>query len=76
MFLYVFATKLPGGYPIRNPKFGARLLWHRYVRKYLIRLISIHIFLYNFAVKLPGATLFGARNSGPNSCKTDMSKHI
>ena len=36
VLLHAFATKLPGGHPIRGPKFGARLLWHRYAKKHLI----------------------------------------
>ena len=30
VLLHAFATKLPGGHPVRGLKFGARLLWHRY----------------------------------------------
>ena len=45
VLLHAFATKLPGGTlfgarssgpEVRGPKFGARLLWHRYAKKHLI----------------------------------------
>ena len=55
------------GPEVRGPKFGARLLWHRYAKKtfdYII-IVHIHVLLRAFATKLTGGTLFGARSSGP-----------
>ena len=72
--------KVAWGHSVRGPKFGARLLWHRYAKKlktfdYIIR-VHIHVLLHAFATKLPGGNLFGARSSGPDSCGTGMPKNI
>ena len=64
------------GPEVRGPKFGARLLWHRYAKKtfdYII-IVHVHVLLRAFATKLPGGTLFGARSSGPDSCGIGMPK--
>ena len=84
VLLPAFATKLPGGTlfrarssgpEVRGPKFGARLLWHRYAKKHLItysEFTYMCFYVHVFATKLPGGTLFGAWSSGPDSCGIGM----
>ena len=71
MLLHAFATKLPGGHPIRGPKFGARLLWYRYAKKRLITSSSFTFMCFYLPLlqSCLGALClgpkFGARSSGP-----------
>ena len=61
MLLHAFATKLPGGHPIRGPKFGARLLWHRYAKKHLITSSFTYMCFYMPLLQ----SCLGALCSGP-----------
>ena len=66
---------LCSGPAVRGPKFGARLLWHRYAKKHLItssEFTYMCFCVHAFATKLPGGTLFGAWSSGPDSCGIGM----
>ena len=66
VLLHAFATKLPGGHPIRGAKFGARLLWHRYAKKHLITSPSFtYMCFYVPLLQCCLGALFGARSSGP-----------
>ena len=61
VLLHAFATKLPGGHPIRGPKFGARLLWHRYAKKHLITSSFTYMCFYMPLLQ----SCLGALCSGP-----------
>ena len=75
VLLHAFATKLLQGHPIRGPKFGARLLWHRYAKKHLITSPSFtYMCFYVPLLQSSLGALFGARSSGPDSCGTK--KHL
>ena len=80
VLLHAFATKLPGGHPIRGPKFGARLLWHRFAKKHLTTSSFTYMCFYMPLLQSWLGALcsgkFGARSSGPDSCGTGMPKNI
>ena len=62
VLLHAFATKLLQGHPIRGPKFGARLLWHRYAKKHLITSPSFtYMCFYVPLLQSSLGALFGAR---------------
>ena len=73
VLLHAFATKLPGGHPIRGPKFGARLLWHRYAKKHLITSASFTDMCFYMPLL---QSCLGALCSGPDSCGTGLPKNI
>ena len=76
VLLHAFATKLPGGHPIQGPKFGVRLLLHRYAKKHLITSSEFTYMCFYMPLlqsclgalcsgpKVRGPK-FGARSSGP-----------
>ena len=67
MLLHAFATKLAGGTlfgEVRGPKFGARLLWHRYAKKHLITSSEFTYMCFYMPMPLLQSCL-GAICSGP-----------
>ena len=62
VLLHAFATQLPGGHPIRGPKFGARLLLHGYAKKHEIAPSSFTYMCFYMPLL---QSCLGARCSGP-----------